>query len=91
MPVLRDTKRAVERAARHCPTPAKCLSQALAASWMLRRRGITGTINLGTARDAAGRLAFHAWLTVGPHIVTGPVDEAAFARFRPCLPRRARP
>ena len=83
MPVLRDTKRAVERAARHSPTPAKCLSQALAAAWMLRRRGVAGTIKLGAARGPEGALAFHAWLTAGPYIVTGLVDEGTFALLRP--------
>lgn len=50
---------------------------------MLRRRGIAATIKLGAARGTAGGLAFHAWLTVGPYIVTGPADEDAFALLRP--------
>lgn len=89
--LLRDIKRAVERAARHAPMPAKCLSQALAAAWMLRRRGVAGTIKLGAARGPEGALAFHAWLTVGPHIVTGAVGEEAFALLRPAPGQLPRP
>jgi hypothetical protein len=71
--------------------PAKCLSQALAAAWMLRRRGGAGTIKLGAAREPEGALAFHAWLTVGPHIVTGAGGEEAFALLRPAPGQPPRP
>ena len=50
----------LEAAARHVPHTT-CLERALAARWLLARRGIPATIHIGvTRRD--GALAAHAWL-----------------------------
>lgn len=89
--VLRNTKRAVERAARCSPAPSRCLAQALAAAWMLRRRGVGGTIHVGAVRGGTGQPAFHAMLVVGPYTVTGAVDAAAFTALRPATRSTSRP
>jgi hypothetical protein len=62
---------AVEAAARHSPIRFVCFPQAIAAKWMLRRRGLPSTLHLGTKLDAKDRLAAHAWLRVGDRILTG--------------------
>ena len=60
---------AVHRAARLVPN-ASCLTQALAAQWMLGRAGIAADLRFGAARGPAG-LAAHAWLDVGGQPVIG--------------------
>jgi Transglutaminase-like superfamily len=60
---------AVEAAARALPWHPVCLPQAIAATAMLRRRSINSTLYLGV--DPADRLDAHAWVRVGPVIVTG--------------------
>jgi hypothetical protein len=64
---------AVQAVARRTPWQSACLAQALAGSLMLRRRGLPGTLYLGVSKDAAGpeKLAAHAWLRCGDHILTG--------------------
>ena len=58
--------RHVERAAARLPFPSKCLPQAMALSWMLRRRGIAHTLIFAVRppemRGAAD--ALHAWVEV---------------------------
>jgi len=53
-----------------------CFPQALAATLMLRRRGIRSTLYLGV--DPHRDLDAHAWVRVGGLIVTGGPDEARF-------------
>ena len=69
--VLSAVQRAIGRAARNISTPAKCLPQALAAHWMLRRRRIGSRIHLGVIRTGEDSFAFHAWLEADRHILTG--------------------
>jgi len=38
---------------------------------MLRRRGLSSRLFLGTRRDEAGGLAAHAWLQLGREIILG--------------------
>lgn len=66
-----NIRRAVMRAARHVPWNAVCLPQAMAAKFMLGRRGCASTLHLGVGRTATGDLAGHAWLEVGGAIVLG--------------------
>lgn len=72
---------AVQAVARHVPLRFICLPQAIAAKWMLRRRGIATTLYLGVAPDRAKHEAItaHAWLRAGDKIVTG---ESEAARHR---------
>jgi hypothetical protein len=82
---------AVGVVARRIPWDGRCLAQALAATGMLRRRGLEGTVSFGAGRAGAAEPEFsaHAWLQVGPCIVTGgPGRErfktlTTFARKRP--------
>ena len=48
-----------------------CLTQALAAKFMLNRRGIKSTLYLGTTRPSDEKFLAHAWLRCGEMIVTG--------------------
>jgi hypothetical protein len=61
--------RAVERVAAHLPWHPRCLPQAIATRWMLRRRGIGCEAHLGvTGTDP---LEAHAWITVHGAVVQG--------------------
>ncbi len=62
---------AVETMARHLPWDSRCLAQAIAAWWMLARRGIHGTVYFGVARNPDKPFDAHAWLRCGSRIVTG--------------------
>lgn len=62
---------AVEAVARHSPIRFACFPQAIAAKWMLRRRGLPSTLHLGAKVEEKDRLAAHAWLRVGDRILTG--------------------
>lgn len=64
---------AVGVVARRVPWDGRCLAQALAATGMLRRRGLEGTVSFGAARAGTVDTEFsaHAWLQVGSCIVTG--------------------
>lgn len=68
---------AVETAARHLPWKPVCLPQAVAAQWMLRRRGIASTFYLGV--NPAEGLDAHAWVRAGSIIVTGGPRQDRFA------------
>jgi hypothetical protein len=73
--------RAVVSAAAHTPWRSACLEQALAASGLLRRGRIPGTLYLGVARDATqpDGVAAHAWVRCGDLIVTGAGGHERFA------------
>lgn len=61
----------IRRAAKVAPWHAMCYEQALAARWMLVRRGYRTTLYIGMRKSPDGALQGHAWLRVGDHIVTG--------------------
>ena len=61
--------RAVARIARWLPWHPKCLAQAIAVRWMLKRRGIACRAHLGMV--SARPPAAHAWVTVGQRVVIG--------------------
>ncbi|HTP93922.1 MAG TPA: lasso peptide biosynthesis B2 protein [Xanthobacteraceae bacterium] len=58
---------------------AACLSRALAAQAMLRRRGIASRLCLGVARDGK-LLSAHAWVEIGGGIIVGETAQG-FARI----------
>lgn len=74
------------------PFAAVCLPQAMAAQWMLRRRGVASQLVIGTRaetasqapakRNAASRRAYHAWLQVGGQCVIGGRVES-YSAFPP--------
>ena len=61
----------VRTASRRLPWQCKCLVQAMAAKWMLQRRGARTTLYLGLAKDEEQELCAHAWLRSGDAILTG--------------------
>lgn len=81
---------AVQRAARHLPLDLLCLPQALAAQWMLWRRGIAATLHFGMAKGVERErpMQAHAWVTVeglgviGIAASRGFIEVARFTRER---------
>jgi len=69
----RRAARAVTQAVRQVPFEAKCLPQAMALQWMLRRRRVPARLLIGVLpaadRDAGDGL--HAWVSVGHETVIG--------------------
>lgn len=69
---------AVRALAHYLPWDAKCLAQAIAAKWMLRRRGLPSTFYLGVDHGREQWLDAHAWLRCGDEIITGEPQHARF-------------
>jgi hypothetical protein len=67
---------AIAAAGQHLPWRPVCLPRAVAAHWMLRRRGIPSTLYLGA--DPARGYDAHAWVRTGATIVTGGPREDRF-------------
>jgi hypothetical protein len=64
---------AIRSASNYTPWESVCLSQAVAAQWMLKRRRIAATLYLGVVKDVTKpeKLTAHAWLRCGDVILTG--------------------
>jgi adenylylsulfate kinase len=80
-PELDEARRvawAVHTAGRHTPWKSNCLPSALAAKFLLGRRGIASTLYLGAAFKARTELEAHAWLRCGPLYVTGGAGQLRF-------------
>ncbi|WP_309121666.1 lasso peptide biosynthesis B2 protein [Paenibacillus sp.] len=69
--VARRISAAVQCVSRHTFWESKCFVRAISCQRMLRRRGISSTLYLGTGRDESGGLAAHAWLRSGALYVSG--------------------
>src|ERR1039458_6441553 len=78
---------AVNVVATGMPVLGTCLTQALAGSAMLGRRGQASTIHLGVAKTPdSEKLCAHAWLRCGSRVLTGSAGSKAFtpvAAFSP--------
>ena len=75
---------AVERIADSAWFAPVCFPRALAAFWVLKRRGIPSRVAFGSRREANTinpKLLFHAWLLVGEMVVTGRCEHHTFAAF----------
>lgn len=92
--LARKVARVVRRVARHVPFPAMCLPQAMAAQWMLRRRGIPSRLFFGARRrlrpesaphtdGSASGMDFHAWLTIGNDCVLGGAERDTYVALPP--------
>ena len=79
--LAREIGWAVTRAARHVPFKAVCLPQAMAAQFMLRRRGVASAMHFGAARGTDESLDAHAWLDAAGVEVTGYPVDARFAEI----------
>jgi len=67
--MLRAVAWAVRRSARLVPG-ASCLTQALAAQFLLARRGFNSIIKVGV-REEGGKILAHAWLISETQVVIG--------------------
>jgi hypothetical protein len=76
--IAREIGWAVGCLAPRVPWDSRCLAQALAATWMLRRRGLEATVSFGADRAESGEFVAHAWLRFGPCLVTGTVGHERF-------------
>ena len=56
----------------------QCLAQAIAAQWMLRRRGLGSTLYLGVRKNSSATLDAHAWLRFGSRILVGGETRSGF-------------
>lgn len=74
-------RRAIRAGARRVPWRALCFEQALAAQWMLRRRGIATTLHYGIAQDRQTGLSAHVWITAGPIEILGCENRHDFAEI----------
>ena len=80
----RRVARIVRKIASHPPFKAVCLPQAMAAQWMLRRRGMESRLSFGARRKGEGRdLEFHAWLNAGGECVLGGDEIETYAALPP--------
>jgi len=79
---------AVGAVARRVPWDGRCLAQALAATGMLRRRGLEGTVSFGVRQGESAGFDAHAWLRLGSCIVTGGPGHEHFQAFTTFARRR---
>ena len=84
--------REIARAAENVPWNSVCLPQAIAAKYMLNRRGIPSTLYLGVATgdalekirkadshsESQDAMAAHAWLKTGDRFITGRAGHEQF-------------
>ena len=78
--VLREVRHAVLVVARYAPFGFVCFPQCLAASEMLRRRGIASRLHYGVARDG-DKLVTHTWLEAGGETVIGGEVAGEYSRL----------
>ena len=69
--LAREIGWAVTRSARYVPFNAVCLPQAMAAQFMLRRRGVASVMHFGAGKGTDKSLDAHAWLDAAGVDVTG--------------------
>lgn len=79
---------AVDAAARRIPR-ASCLTQAVAAQYLLRRNGHVSELRIGVARGSDGFRA-HAWIEQGGRILVGGAGSAVFTPLPGFSDARAR-
>jgi hypothetical protein len=80
-----DVAWAVRRVSRAVPG-ATCLTQALAAQFLLSRRGYASRLRIGVARAPGARLRAHAWLESDGLIVLGGAGVEAFTPLSAAAP-----
>jgi hypothetical protein len=86
----RRLARAVIRGAGRMPGESRCLAQAMALQWMLRRRGLGGVIHLGV-RPAGKRGNLddlHAWVTASGEVLIGTGDKPYRPLYAAANPNR---
>ncbi len=81
MVIADAVQRAVRRASKVAPFRAVCLQQAVAASLMLRRRGMAVEVHFGVAKDSIGAVNAHAWSVCMGTVITGGFALDGYARI----------
>ena len=76
--VALEIRWAVFTASKHGWWNCLCLTQAIAAKAMLRRRGCRSTLYIGLTRPSSKSFSAHAWLKCGRVFVTGEKDHECF-------------
>jgi hypothetical protein len=71
---------ALARAVRVMPG-AKCLAQAVAAEWLLRREGHAAALSVGVCLDDDRRLTAHAWVESDGVMVIGGDEAVRYQRL----------
>ena len=81
----------VRKVARRLPFKARCLPQAMAAQWMLRRRGVTSRLVFGARRGRTPErtIEYHAWLMVAGQCVVGGEELESYVPLPPPNPTTA--
>ncbi len=74
---ISDIEVAVIRGIKYVFFSSKCYDQALATTFMLKRRKILSTIYFGLHKEAE-QLSAHAWVRCGEKIVSGRVGHEKF-------------
>lgn len=74
---IRAVRWAITVSARRVPWRAKCIEQAFAAQWMLRRRAVPAVLHYGVAKRDQGLIA-HVWVRSGENDVVGCENSAEF-------------
>ena len=77
--LIQDIEVSMIRAVKYSFFKSKCYDQALATTFMLKRRRISSTIYFGLHKETDQLLA-HAWVRCGKKIISG---KAGFDRFTP--------
>lgn len=67
----RKIGRAIAKISRYTPWESKCLVQAITGKILMRKMGISNTLYLGVRKNEKNELVAHAWLRVGPAIISG--------------------
>lgn len=85
----RRLARAVARATGYLPGESRCLAQAMALHWMLRRRALGGVLHIGILPGAArGTLDdLHAWVTRSGEVLIGVTEKPHAALFAVANPQ----
>ena len=86
--IATDIGWAVGALGQRVPWDGRCLTQALAATGMLRRRGLEGTVSFGARQGELAGFDAHAWLRMGSCMVTGGVGHEHFKTFTTFARRR---
>lgn len=76
---VQEIQIAVLRGVKYVFFSSKCYDQALATTFMLKRRGIFSTLYFGLNKEG-GQLSAHAWVRCGQFIVSG---RRGYEKFTP--------
>lgn len=72
--------RRVERAAQRLPGTSKCLPQAMALQWLMRRAGMPSRLVIALHRhDRASEHTFHAWVEIGGNMLIGHCERELYS------------